>query len=607
MARRVCRTTVSAWLAALFFVPIARAWGAEAPAPEPRTPPQVQAVYVDAPPVIDGKLDDECWSAAARLEGFFVPDQAQPIPEKTVGLICADEKAIYVGVICEDRTPEDIRGVETRRNGSVWRDDYVAVELDPPHGHQVAYDFCVTARGTQLEVVPGGSAAKIEWRGDWKGAAARTPEGWTAEMEIPFSILRYPRGQSTFGLALARHLAEEQLSVIYPDMGKVWDPSLTADLVDLHPPDIAPRPIYMPFTVLDLGASAADTFDSGMDVQYKLPNGLTALGTYRPDYTQIEQVVEPISFSYTERELPEVRPFFVTGYEGFFPGSYAFYSRRIQDFDSGVKLFGEVGNEKIGVLDALSYGDENSFVCSWQHNYTTDFNTVLHTVQHQQAGQPSNSVYQFEIGNTWRRPQGSDMLWGNVLRSLGADADGAVYGFYGVHDRGLGRLHYEGGVSYSTPDYHPALGYYYEQDTYDASVNFGKQYRYESGGLQFRGWSVGAGYAPFLHQEGVYNTHFSPYYDLGWRNGRSLSFGFDYGLDFNQKTTDVHCGVGWNGRELYRAGGFGIVRGRRAGGAYTDVSLGQGFRPGKDVSLRADLDYVRLAPLPPRPITPTRR
>jgi hypothetical protein len=92
-----------------------------AAAPEKRVAPVIRAVYVDAPPVIDGKLDDACWEKASRLEGFFAPDIDQAPPEETIGLVCVGEEVIYCAIICKDRTPEDIKAQETRRNGEIWR------------------------------------------------------------------------------------------------------------------------------------------------------------------------------------------------------------------------------------------------------------------------------------------------------------------------------------------------------------------------------------------------------------------------------------------------------------------------------------------------------
>lgn len=221
----------------------------------------------------------------------------------------------------------------------------------------------------------------------------RTPEGYQVEMAIPFSILRYPPCQTTFGLTLYRSFAKEDVGAVYPNMGKTWNPNLAAGLCGLHPPVFPPRPLFMPYVTVDAGESAGRTFGAGLDVQYRMRSGLTGLGTLRPDYSQIEEVVEPISFSYTERYLPEVRPFFVTGTDGFFPGSDMFYSRRIQDFDAGAKLFGTAGKERVGILDALSYGEGNAFVGAWQHFTTSDFHTGVYLAQRRQAGEPGNSVY----------------------------------------------------------------------------------------------------------------------------------------------------------------------------------------------------------------------
>ena len=573
---------------------------ARAAEPALRTPPRVTAVHVETPPKIDGVLDDACWAQAARLEGFFVPGLERPLPEETIGLICADDQALYVAVICKDRTPEDIKAVETRRNGEIWRDDYVCLDLDPAHAHQSTYSFYVTARGTQCEDIPGGSATKIEWRGDWRAAAARTPEGYVVEMAVPFSILRCPPHQTTFGLSLSRYLPEESVGVAYPDMGKVWNQNLTADLVGLRPPAFVPRPVLMPFTVFDFGDTAGRAFDSGLDVQYKLQNGLTALGSHNPDFSQIEQVVEPISFSYTERRLPEVRPFFTTGgSEEFFPKFHLFYSPRIADFDTGLKLFGRVGQDQIGILDVLAYGGENSFVAAWRHFPIPDEMRAFYVVHHQQIGQPDNLVYSFDYRHTWRRPEGQDDLWAVTYQSVGQDADGSVYSVGGSHDLGQGRLHYGWMTRYSTPNFRPALGYWWDNDNYGASFDLGKYYRDEQSLLRYRSWSFSASYYPYVHQSGIEYSHLGADYDWSWRNGRFFSCGYEQGREYNQETSDHHASYGWNNRDMYREGDLFVLVGLRSGGDYRYASLSQGFRPWKSVSVRTALEYGSLAPPSP--------
>jgi hypothetical protein len=565
------------------------------------TPPVVQAVYVDAAPVIDGKLDDPCWSQAARLEGFFAPNVDQPSPEETIGLICVDSTAIYVGVICRDRTPEDIKGTETRRNGEIWNDDFVELDLDPWHKHQDAYFFDVTAAGTQFEAIPGGSAAKIEWRGDWKAAATRTPEGWTAEMAIPFSILRYPPGQSTFGFALARGFAKERIWTAYPIMeGRSFNWNQAADLVGLHPPVFKPRPLLMPYVTLDLGQSVGSRFDTGLDVQYRMPNGLTTLATINPDFKQIEDVVEPIAFSYTERYLEERRPFFVTGQSGYLPREQLLYTRRIEDFDAGLKLFGTVGNDTIGLLDAVSYGAENSLAGAWKHLFDQDTSSALLLVNHRKVGEPDNFCYGLDASHTWRNPKGGDTLWTVLYESQtqGA-ASGGVYSLGGGHWRGAGALGYDWMFRRVSKDFDPELGYYYDQNTIGGSFNLSSWQLYEKGRVDHQFWNVGTDYFPFLDGSGIRLSRIAPEKGWSFRRGYFVSVGLTRAREFNQDSSDVHCYFGWNNRDMYRRGGLSLTRGVRAGGDYRYLSLNQGFRPKKNLSLNLGVEQTALEPPSP--------
>jgi hypothetical protein len=565
----------------------------------PYQPPQVPAVYVDTAPVIDGKLDDACWTQAARLTDFYVLDLDQPVPEETTGLICVDDKAIYVGFICKDKSQDDIVAAETRRNGDISSDDYVEFALDPWNKHDTTYSFRVSARGTQAEDIPGGSATKIEWRGDWTAAVARTPEGWTAEMGIPFSILRCPPGQTTFGFSVRRHLAKERLEICFPNTGRPWNPTLAADLVGLHPPVIRPRPIFMPYVTLDSGGEGRH-FDAGLDVQYKLPNGLTALGAVNPDFRHIEDVVEPISFSYTERYLPDPRPFFITGQEGYLPNSHLLYTRRIADFDAGVKLFGTVGNESIGLLDAITFGEENSLAGMWSHRFSDDDAVQIMAVDHAREGEPSNIAYGGGGQHIWRHPEGTDTIWTMFYQSREDEGrSGGWYEIGGEHTRGNGQPWWDWALRAVTRDFQPALGYNVDQDSAGGEFDYGVQTRYEKGSLESRSWVVNSGYLPYRHGGGVLKSYLVPSYAWGWRSGYYLSVGVSQARYYRQDSSDVHMSLGWKTRDMYRQGGLSVLRGVRAGGDYTELYLSQGFRPRRNLSANLGVEYSHLEPPSP--------
>jgi len=570
-----------------------------AAAPEKRVAPVIQAVSVDAPPVIDGKLDDACWEKASRLEGFFAPDVDQAPPEETIGLLCVGEEAIYCAIICKDRTPGDIRAQETRRNGEIWEDDFVELCLDPWHQHEDAYHFRVTARGTQHEEIPGGSATKIEWRGDWSAATARTDDGWVCELAIPFSILRYPPGQTTFGLSLSRRFGREKIWVAHPITGRAYDPALACNLEDLHPPYQKPRPIYMPYLVFDLGEAVGSHFDTGLDLQYRMPNGLTSLAALNPDFKQIEDVVESVAFSYTPKYLEDPRPFFVTG-QGYLPGGMMLYTRNIEDFDAGVKLFGTIGKNSYGLLDAITLGERNALAARWSHRFDPNREVTLRLVSSLSAYDPDNFAWGLDAHRRWPCEEGEDYLRMEYRGSFTEHGPvGANYEVNGGHFRGSGKLHYDWGMRLTTRGFDPALGYFYDQDSVGANTFVGRWDQYEKGPLEYQGWNAGLSYYPYLSGDGLLHSGLFTERYWGWRNGWLLGTGFSLGREYDQETSDVGLNVMWNRSDIYRRGRIFGQKGVRAGGDYTYYTFSQGFRPMDAFSVNLNLEYSRLTPPSP--------
>jgi hypothetical protein len=569
--------------------------GAPPPKAE-RTAPVIDAVYTKTPPVIDGKLDDACWSQASRVEGFSCPGVDTPPPDETIGLVILDEQYLYAGFICRDKTPSDISAKETRRNGDVGRDDSIALALDPWHQHNDFYQFTVTAAGTQAEQIPGGSATKIEWRGDWRGAATRTPEGYQIEMAIPLAILPHPPGQSTFGLAVVRNWAQENIVAICPDTGRNVDTKLLYDLVGLRLPKTVLRPTIMSYSTFDSAGVGGNTAKAGVDLQYKLRSGLTALASANPDFKQVEDSVEPVSFSYTERYLPDLRPFFVTGQDGYLPREHLLYTRRIEQFDAGAKVFGTIGNDTVGLLDAYTHGQQNALAASWRHQFSPENSAKLLLVSDTRPGEEAGGLaYGLDMSHARNTPQGSDSIW-SVLYHADSKEDGAgsAYSLGGYHDRGSGKLHWDWMARYATESFKPSLGYYPDINNYGAAFGFGTSRRLDKGALESRDWYVGAAYYPFLDGSGVMDATISPSYNWSWRDGRRLGLGFTRGRQYNFDSSDAYLSYGWNSKDLYENGHAALVKGNRAGGDYTYLELGQGFRPASRLSVRLTAGYDSL-------------
>jgi len=575
--------------------------------PKPKgTAPTIDAVYVSTAPVIDGKLDDACWQQAARLEGFACTDIAAP-PEETLGYVCTDEWNLYLSVVCTDRTPEDIVATETRRNGDFGRDDFVVVALDPWHKHTELYQFIVTARGTQAETIPGGSATKIEWRGDWSGAATRTETGWQAEFAIPYSILPYAPGQGTFGLAIGRAFAKENTMALHPDMGKVTDLKLSDDLVGLRLPSNAPRPVVMSYSTFDSASLGGQSAKSGVDVQYKLRNGLTALGSVNPDFKQIEDVVEPVSFSYTERYLPDLRPFFVTGQDGFLPREHLLYTRRISLFDTGAKLFGTVGSDTVGLLDTSTHvteGGQNVLAGSWRRQFNGDDYAKLLLVSDRRSGDPGlvgygGLAYGLDVAHKRSTATGTDSIWGVFYFADSEESGrGAAYSVGGYHDRGSGKLHYDWMTRLATDDFTPSVGYYPDVNNIGGAFTLGRWTRLEGGALESRSWNLQAAHYAYLDGSGMLDATAASSYSWGWRDGRSLDVGLNVGKLHNFDSADGFTAYGWNNKDVYRRGSLQLTHGNRAGGRYSYLSCAQGLKPAEKLAARLGVEYGTLVGSP---------
>ncbi|MBI4664415.1 MAG: hypothetical protein HY735_36935 [Verrucomicrobia bacterium] len=138
------------------------------------------------------------------------------------------------------------------------------------------------------------------------------------------------------------------------------------------PAHFRPRFSYLPYVLAQAGTTTKAT--AGLDVRAALTPSLTGVFTVNPDFSTVERAVEGIDFSYSERFVPDRRPFFLEG-EKFYTertllGSF-FHSPRIEDFDTGLNFYGKVAPKtSLGVLDAYSLDGRNDFVLRARQEFT---------------------------------------------------------------------------------------------------------------------------------------------------------------------------------------------------------------------------------------------
>jgi hypothetical protein len=316
---------------------------------------KVVAARTEKPPKIDGLLDDECWKDATRLTTFRIagqPGQGLLASQQTEVLVTSDRRALYFGFICHESDIGKIAAHQTQYDGDFNLDDCVGLWLDTFRDKTRSYCLAVNPLGTRADMRWGDG----RWNARWQAAAGIGKDAWTVEMAVPFSILTMPKGARKFGFNCARVLRRKaeysfwKYTKNYSDREFTWAELSGFETGEARRPDR-----YLGYVVGSrrFEEPESTTVHVGFDWEHPLTSTSTAMLTINPDWSNIEVAHAGIDFTYVERFLPEVRPFFVES-APYLPTAIIFYPQgRIYRFDRGLKLTGTEGRFRFGLLGML--------------------------------------------------------------------------------------------------------------------------------------------------------------------------------------------------------------------------------------------------------------
>ncbi|HLN93700.1 MAG TPA: carbohydrate binding family 9 domain-containing protein, partial [Thermoanaerobaculia bacterium] len=159
---------------------------------------------------IDGDLSDPGWVDAAVVDQFWEtqPGDNTPPKVKTRALLAYDAKYLYIGIDAQDPEPRLVRAPYVDRDQVLGTDDNIAIFLDTRNDRKSAVELRVNPRGSQGDASWNEATGTEDFSPDlfYDTAARVTATGWTAEYRIPFSSLRYPRGDpQTWGILIWRN------------------------------------------------------------------------------------------------------------------------------------------------------------------------------------------------------------------------------------------------------------------------------------------------------------------------------------------------------------------------------------------------------------------
>ena len=308
---------------------------------------EVKAVLAAKPPVIDGTVDEEEWRGAAVARDFlqFEPRRGEPSPVRTEALVLYDAGHLYVAFRAWD--PEPLTAQLTQRDADLLGDDSVVVMLDSYGDRQSAYYFQTNVLGTQADgrIADDGRSSDGSWDAPWQSAARRTEFGWTAELAIPLTSIKYASGENrrwgiNFGRSRRRTL---EFSTWAGPLDSQVRVSQAGSLTGLTVAAPAQRQQIIPYGLSRVQESTSPDWQVGIDARYALTPQTAAYATVNPDFATIEADQEQINLTRFEVSLKEKRQFFLEGQELFGQRIRTFYSRRIADIVGGGKLLGKQG------------------------------------------------------------------------------------------------------------------------------------------------------------------------------------------------------------------------------------------------------------------------
>jgi len=293
------------------------------------------------PPRIDGQLDDTIWSLG-DVQGNFTQQQpvgGVPGTERTYVQVLYDRSNLYVSIICQDSEPERIRDIFDRRDAISG--DMTGIAIDSYLDRRTAFEFNLSAAGQKMDLKHLGDYQwDFNWDGVWDGATSMCDSGWIAEMQIPFSQLRYAdRENHVWGMHvwrwIARKFEEDQWQYIPKEAPAMV--YLFGNLEGVSNIRGSRQVEFLPYASLSTENISGEGWkkpgpNGGIDAKVGISSDYTLDLSVNPDYGQVEADPPVLNLSAFEVFFEEKRPFFMEGNDIFdfgLDGDIPYYSRRI--------------------------------------------------------------------------------------------------------------------------------------------------------------------------------------------------------------------------------------------------------------------------------------
>ena len=290
---------------------------------------------------IDGELNESQWKEA-NVSGDFTARSpvfggSSEFPTKV--RMYYDDNAVYVGAQLYDRSPDSVKYTLSQRDDT-GNADWFGVSIDPYGNNSAAFTFGVTAAGVEFDALATLNNFDESWNAVWQSSVKKQDYGWSVEMKIPFSAIRFPNKEIqewhvNFTREVRRVREESDWSPVDPEkFGFLTQSGTVTGIENIK------SPLRLSFTPYVTGYAENSYNESadeqtwknrvtgGLDLKYGLNDAFTLDMTLIPDFGQTRSDNQVLNLGPFEVRFNENRPFFIEGTDLFQIGG-VFYSRRI--------------------------------------------------------------------------------------------------------------------------------------------------------------------------------------------------------------------------------------------------------------------------------------
>lgn len=350
--------------------------------------PSVNAarISVAEAPNIDGDISDAIWAKAPVISEFYQlePNERSPASERMEVRVLYDENNLYFSFKAFDSEPSKINATIKARDGSVGKDDFVRIYLDPYMSRRDGYVFEVNPLGSRTDgLIQNNNTFLYEWDTIWAAKAQIVADGWQVEVAIPFRSISYDPGKGDWGFDLFRMIRRKnerirwsQINNSLPgvDVSKSGTMSGITDTAKGLGLDLQ---VYGTGTYKHRWSDPKEDdlrFEPSGNAYYKITPALTGTLTFNTDFSDTPMDARQINTGRFGLFYPETRDFFLQDAAVFeFGGNniandrngQPFFSRNIGlvgsdpvDIIAGGKLSGNIGSLGVGALIVDTSGTE---------------------------------------------------------------------------------------------------------------------------------------------------------------------------------------------------------------------------------------------------------